>query len=553
MRIGVLQLNPLVGDLQGNLRAFLRAADEAIDGGAQLLVGGELGLLGYPPRDLLLREGVAEACEETAAIVARELPEGVTALLGAPRRGEDGALHNSVALCRAGSVQQWFDKRLLPTYDVFDELRHFSPGTAPLTFTHEDMRIAVLICEDFWRAEDVAVKRDYHEDPVAEIERTGCDLLVVLSASPFVIGKRSLHLNRVMSVADTLQAAVVSVNQVGANDDVVFAGGSVVAVAGEKLLHESPSWSEDVSVVDLDAKAYAPSAIQQPEEELFHALRLGLADYCRKTGHTRALLGLSGGIDSAVVATVAAAALGPENVTGVLMPSRYSSKSSLEDARELAQNLGLSAAPELPIEALHEGTRDALASTLGDFQGIADENVQARLRGLLVMAIANDTGAIALATGNKSEMAVGYCTLYGDMCGGVAVIGDVLKTEVYQLARWVNEYPERAGFQRAPIPISSIEKPPSAELRPDQKDTDSLPPYERLDQLIRLRVEQERSLKVIVEKTGMPEAEVRRWVDLLDRNEYKRHQAAIVLKVSPRTFGRGRPMPLAVRWAPPSD
>ena len=552
MRLGLLQLNPMVGDLQGNLEETLRRARAAAEAGAEVVLGGELGLLGYPPRDLLLREGVVESCERAARRLAAELPEGLVALVGSPRRVEDGSLRNSIALCRDGVLEQWFDKRLLPTYDVFDELRHFSPGDAPVSFEHRGRRIGVLICEDLWRAEDVSFERDYDEDPIEAVRAAGCDLLLASSASPFMLGKRGRHLKRLEAVARDLQADVVAVNQVGGNDDVVFAGHSMVLAPDGRLRHESPAWTSDVAVVDLAGVTLPTAPAPEPEEELFHALRFGLADYCRKTGQRSLLLGLSGGIDSALVATVAAAALGPENVTGVLMPSRHSSESSLVDARELAENLGLAAAVELGIEQLHEDVRGRLHPVLGDFGGIADENVQARLRGLLLMTISNDTGAMVLPTGNKSEMAVGYCTLYGDMCGGVAVIGDVLKTEVWALSRWLNRNHERVGLPRPPIPVSSIEKPPSAELRPDQKDSDSLPPYEELDAIIRLRVEEELSLATIVERTGLDAATVRHWVELLDRNEYKRNQAAIVLKVSPRTFGRGRPMPMALRWTPPS-
>ena len=552
MRVGLLQLNPLVGDLESNLEDTLVAARSAAEAGAELVVGGELGLLGYPPRDLLLREDVVEACESAVARLATDLPEGLAALVGAPRRAGDGTLRNSVALCRGGVVEQWFDKRLLPTYDVFDELRHFAPGDAPFTFEHRGRRVAVLICEDFWRAEDVAFGRGYAEDPIASIHEDGCDLLVVSSASPFVLGKRALHQERLTAVAGQLDADVVSVNQVGGNDDVVFSGGSMVVRADGRIRHRCLDWASDVAVVDLEGDSTCEPCHVEEEEDLFHALRLGLADYCRKTGQRSAAIGLSGGIDSAVVAAVAAAALGPDRVTGLLMPSIHSSESSLVDARELAANLGLAAAREISISDLHAGVRSELEPILGDFGGVADENIQARLRGLLLMGFSNDTGAMVLPTGNKSEMAVGYCTLYGDMCGGVAVIGDVLKTQVYALARWLNRHPERAGFDRAPIPVSSIEKPPSAELRPDQKDSDSLPPYEDLDRIVRLRVEEERSVDSIVRLTGLDHDVVAHWVVQLDRNEYKRHQAAIVLKVSSRTFGRGRPMPLALRWVPPS-
>lgn len=553
MKLGLLQLDPVVGDLEGNLERAIEAALDAIGRGATLLVGGELGLIGYPPRDLLLREGVVGACEHAASIFAGRIPKGVTALVGLPRRAEDGTLRNSVAVCRDGVVEHFFDKRLLPTYDVFDELRHFTAGDGAVFFDCDSSRIGVLVCEDLWRAEDVAIERNYGEDPVASVRAAGCDLLVASSASPFVLGKRQRHLERLAAVASAIDAPVVSVNQVGGNDDVVFAGGSAVMLPSGNLLYEAPMWREDVAVVALSGSGKPPEPGVAPEEELFRALCLGLADYCRKTGHTHALVGLSGGIDSAVVATVAAAALGAGNVTGLLMPSTHSSAGSLEDARRLAGNLGLSGANELSIASLHDEVRNVLRGAIDEPSGVTDENIQARLRGLLLMGVSNHTGAIVLATGNKSELAVGYCTLYGDMCGGVAVIGDVLKTQVYDLARWLNREHGRAGFDTEPIPVSTIEKEPSAELRPDQADTDSLPPYEILDEIVRLRVEEELSLARIVERTGFEDELVRRFVDMIDQSEYKRHQAPIVLKVSSRTFGRGRPMPIAARWVPPSD
>lgn len=553
MRVGMLQLNPVVGDLEGNLERTLAAIVTAAEQGATLVVGSEMGVLGYPPRDLLLREGVVEACELAVARLATQIPTGVHALIGLPRRAEDGSVRNSVALCGDGAIQQYFDKRLLPTYDIFDELRHFTPGDQPVSFELEGKQIGVLVCEDLWRAEDVAVERRYQDDPVALVTEVGCDLLLLCSASPFVVGKRKRHLERLHAVAELLDVPVVSVNQVGGNDDVVFAGGSAVVAPDGSVLSEAPMWEEAVAVTETTTVGTHPAQEPTQEEELFEALRLGLSDYCQKTGHRRALVGLSGGIDSAVVAAVAAAALGPENVTGVLMPSQYSSTGSLDDAYALVESLGLAEGKEIAIADLHEGVRHALQSQSVELKGLTDENIQARLRGLLLMGISNDTGAIVLATGNKSELAVGYCTLYGDMCGGVAVIGDVLKTQVYALARWMNKEHKRIGFSVPPIPVASIEKPPSAELRPDQVDTDSLPPYEILDQIVRLRIEGERSRQAIVAETGIDDALVGRFVDLIDRNEHKRHQAPIVLKVSSRTFGRGRPMPIAARWVPPSD
>ncbi|MEC9158585.1 MAG: NAD+ synthase [Planctomycetota bacterium] len=552
MKAALLQLDPIVGDLEANLARLREAAAQAVDSGADLLVGTELGLLGYPPRDLLQREGVAEACRHAAERFAEGLPPAVAALVGLPRTAGDGSLHNALALCRGGRVEGYFDKRLLPTYDVFDEHRHFTPGTGPLHFEHAGVRIGVLLCEDFWQADDVSIERAYREDPVATLAGSGCGLVVVASASPFVQGKRARQRERLRRLAGSLGAPVLAVNQVGANDELVFEGASIACDPGGALLHQAASWVEEVSVVDLDRAPIADPVPEAPESALFNALVLGVRDYCRKTGHSEVALGLSGGLDSSLVATIATAALGPGSVTGYLMPSRYSSPGSLEDARELAGRLGLQRTIELPIESLHQAARTAFPPELGEPCGITDENLQARLRGLMLMAHANQTGALVLTTGNKSELAVGYCTLYGDMCGGISVIGDVLKTEAFSLARWLNREHARVGFDTPPIPVSSIEKPPSAELRPDQLDADSLPSYEDLDLVVALRVDQEASRERVHRESRLPSAEVDRLVDLIDRQEYKRHQAPIVLKVSPRSFGRGRPMPIASRWVPAS-
>ena len=552
MKIGLLQLDPVVGDLAGNGERLLEAVRDASSRGARILLGSELGLIGYPPRDLLLREGVVEACGDRLATLAGAFPPEATVLVGLPRRSSDGSVRNAVALCRDGRVECFFDKRLLPTYDVFDELRHFTCGDEPLTFDCGDTTVGVLVCEDLWRAEDVSFDPEYAEDPVDQLADAGCDLLLVSSASPFVVGKRVRHLERLSEVARRLDATVVSVNQVGGNDDVIFAGGSVVIGPDGALLHDGVLWEERIDVVDLDhATPVEPRDVTR-ESELFHALRLGLADYCRKTGHRTVALGLSGGIDSALAATIAAAAIGPEQVIGYLMPSRYSSEGSLEDARALAANLGLGAAHEVGITDLHDGLHEALTPSIGAPDGIADENLQSRLRGLLLMAHSNQTGSMVLATGNKSELAVGYCTLYGDMCGGVAVLGDLLKTDVFALSRWINDHHQALGFETAPIPVATIEKPPSAELRPDQLDEDSLPPYEDLDRIIALRIEEECSQATIVRRTGLDPALVSRFVSMFDRQEFKRHQAAVVLKISQRAFGRGRPMPIAGRWVPGS-
>lgn len=560
MRIALAQINPTVGDVAGNARLVLEAMEHARRDGAQLLVTPELCLLGYPPRDLLQREGVVEACERAVAAIARAAA-GITVLVGHPRRCDEGArpLRNSVSAVRDGECVGIYDKRLLPSYDVFDEDRHFSPGTAPLVIEVGGRRVGILVCEDLWRADDTSVERRYGVDCAAETRAAGAEVLVVPSASPFVLGKREKHLVQVVETARRTGCPVVSVNQVGANDDLIFDGASIAVAADGTRLAEAGSWRESMVHLDLtsgvasvatpagagepavvDATRSTEGTSREPESaQLFKALVLGVRDYFRKTGHQRAILGLSGGIDSALTATIAAAALGPANVIGLLMPSRYSSPGSIEDAKELAQRLRLGRVETIPIEPAHEALATLVQRTLGDAaRGVVDENLQSRIRGILVMAHSNAAGALALATGNKSELAVGYTTMYGDMVGALAVIGDLVKGRVYALSRWINANAEACGFDGPPIPVSSLEKAPSAELRPNQTDQDSLPPYEALDPIVESLVEEER------EATAGLAADVLRQ---LDRNEYKRRQAPVILKVTSRAFGPGRRMPLAMR------
>jgi NAD+ synthase/NAD+ synthase (glutamine-hydrolysing) len=554
VRVALCQLNPTVGDLDGNVALAVAALDEARRQGAVLAVFPELSTIGYPPRDLLLRQGVAEASRRAAERVAEACRDGLAAVVGFAEPCPDGPrpLRNALAFCRDGRIETTYAKRLLPTYDVFDEDRYFTPGDRACVVGHAGRRVGLLICEDLWRASDAANSRRYAIDPVEETLAAGADLLAVASASPFTLGKDAHHRARLRGIASG-GVAVIAVNQAGGNDDLVFDGRSRAFGSDGRSLAELPFGEAAVRSVDVDGPAVAAAADLACDEEAFLAIRAGIRDYFRKTGHRGAVLGLSGGIDSALVAALAAAAIGPERVRGLLLPSRYSSEGSLVDARESARRLGLGRIDELPIEAVHAAFRATLAPALGEVAGLADENLQSRIRGTLVMAAANAAGDLALTTGNKSEIFAGYATLYGDMNGGLAPIGDLTKGRARSLARFLNRDHARLGFPQPPVPESSISKAPSAELRPDQRDEDTLPPYEVLDAIVEARVERELSLDATVafasERVGRPVDRelVVRWCRTADRMEFKRMQGAITLKLTPRAFGRGRTMPASGR------
>jgi len=527
--------------VQGNLARIAEAARTAASQGADLAVTTELAVCGYPPRDLIEREGFVERCEQAVAALAGQCP--LPMLVGSPRR-VGRRTRNAVAFLRGGRIEAWYDKRLLPTYDVFDEWRHFEPGTEPLVVELRGTRLGVLVCEDLWRADDAVGPGRYGCDPVAECAALGVRAIVVLSASPFRLGKHQRQMGILQSAAERIRGSVVSVNQVGANDDLVFDGASAL-VGAQGAIAELPRFAESVETLDLDLPA-RPIEPRDGEHDTFRALVAAIEGYLRKTGHARALIGLSGGIDSAVVAALCVRALGPAKVRGVMMPSRFSSDHSLSDARATAAALGMQPPDLLPIAPAHE----LLARSIGGvepLQGLADENLQSRLRGLTLMALSNATGAMVVSTGNKSELAVGYATLYGDMCGGIAPIGDLTKGRVYALARWMNDHHARAGFARPPVPEGSITKPPSAELRPDQRDQDTLPPYDELDAIVHGFVDLEQSPQSIARSTGFDEAMVRRWCLAIDRAQFKREQAGVVPKISTRAFGPGRRLPLAMR------
>jgi NAD+ synthetase len=548
MRIALAQLNPTIGDVAGNVRRILAAYERAADGGADLVVTPELSIIGYPPKDLLLKPAfVADNLAALARVVAEV---GRTALVvGFADRAEGPRgrpLHNAVALVQEGRIVAKRHKSLLPTYDVFDELRYFEPGRGAEVIPCCGARLGLSICEDIWIQEEAGPEaRFYHTNPIAALVEAGADLLLNVSASPFVVGKIERRAALVRAQAVKYRRPVVYVNQVGGNDQLVFDGASFAMDAEGRLVCQLEAFEEGLGLVEIPGGAPAPEAAAMPEvESVRRALVLGLGDYMRKSGFRDAVLGLSGGVDSSLVAALAAEAVGAEHVVGVAMPSRYSSGHSLEDARALAQNLGIRFL-EIPIDGPHRAFEEALAPAFaGREADVTEENVQARVRGTILMALSNKYGYLVLSTGNKSEIGVGYCTLYGDMAGGLAVISDVPKTMVYELARHLNA---RAG--RALIPERVLTKAPSAELRPNQTDQDSLPPYDVLDAILDLYVRQERSRDDIV-AAGFDAETVARVVRLVDRNEYKRQQAAPGLKVTSRAFGFGRRMPIVQRYEP---
>ena len=539
MRIGIAQLNSTVGDLAGNLALAIDAYEQLVGQGVDLVVYPELMLCGYPPRDLLLKENFGRDCLNSLQEFARAT--GPTpGLIGFPEKNEGDAgepFFNAAAWCMEGSVTQTFRKRLLPTYDVFDEDRYFAPGNSTLMIEYKGKSIAVTICEDVWNLE----KDLYPTDPLDEIASEKPDFLINLSASPWYSGKECLRIELLAGVARKVDCPVVYVNSVGGNDELVFDGFSLSLNANGELITSSRSFAEAIEVHDLTDESVYKHKDVLPEENLRKALVLGLRDYAHKSGFSKGLIGLSGGIDSAVTAALATEALGADNVIGISLPSAISSDHSKDDARDLAQNLGI-AFNTLPIQKIVDAATDELKPLFGDRPtDVTEENLQARARALLLMAVSNKLGALLLTTGNKSELAVGYCTLYGDMCGGLAVISDVPKTQVFALARHLN----KDGIA---IPENTIEKPPSAELRPDQKDSDSLPEYDVLDAILHAYVEEGKSISTLL-SSGFDEETVLRIIRLVDLNEYKRKQAAPGLKTTPLAFGVGRRMPIVQKYA----
>jgi len=539
----MLQLNSTVGDYDGNRQQLLTAYERAVKQGAEFVIAPELFLCGYAPRDLLLRSDFVEA----NLVALRQTAEhvgNVPLCLGFVDRNParpGRSLCNSAAVLQSGKVIWRQSKSLLPTYDVFDEDRYFEPAKSTAPFEFRGRKLGITICEDIWNDEDFWPDRRYRRDPVKELIAQGADLILNLSASPWCLGKETTRLEMLQRVARDERVPLVQVNLIGANDELIFDGHSVALNRQGEVLALGEGFAEDLLVVEVDddppiAKPTWPAR----EELLFHALALGIRDYVHKCNFKSVVLGLSGGIDSALTAVLAVEALGADQVMGVSLPARYSSTGSLSDAEQLAKNLGIRY-EVLPIEPPFKAMESQLAGVFaGTKPGEAEENIQSRLRGVTLMALSNKFGSLVLTTGNKSEMAVGYCTLYGDMCGALAVIADVFKTEVYRLAHWINR-------DRVVIPTDSITKPPSAELRPDQTDQDSLPPYDVLDAILQLYVVEHRSKDEIIGR-GYAPAVVKDVINKVTFTEYKRRQAAPGLKVSPRAFGIGRRIPVAQRF-----
>ena len=541
MRIALLQVNPTAGDLDGNAELILRAARQAQARHPDLMVTSELALMGYLPRDLLMSEGFVRRAGEKMVSMAAELRGSAPLLVGVATVNPAPVgrpLFNSAVLLRDGAVGPAFHKMLLPTYDVFDEDRYFEPAAQPQILELCGWRLGISICEDVWNDRDFWARQRYHLDPIQVLAQAGAQAIINLSASPFTVGKQLLRERMLSHMARKYGLPVVIVGQVGGNDDLIFDGHSGAFDAQGRMFARARGFTDDVTVVDLaNCTGTIAGEDFEPEAEVWSALVLGVRDYARKTHFRQVLLGLSGGIDSALTAAIAADAVGPENVLGVLMPSTYSSAGSVDDSRELARNLAIRTVT-LPIG----GIMGAYDSVLADaFRGlepdVTEENIQSRIRGGLLMALSNKFGPLLLTTGNKSEMAVGYCTLYGDMNGGLAVIADLPKMMVYRVSRWRNR-------RRADIPEAILTKAPSAELRPGQTDQDSLPPYELLDRILELHVEQSKSAEEMV-ACGFDEATVRRVVKLVRNAEFKRKQAPPVLKVTSRAFGTGWRMPIA--------
>jgi len=543
VRVALAQISPVVGDYAGNVARIERAAEAACDAGCQVLVAPELALSGYPPLDLLERSDFVEAGLAALQVLADRLPRGLEAVAGfvdlvsGPR-----PLRNAAALIREGRVVAVRHKRLLPTYDVFDEDRYFGPADELSPTDLAGGPAALTICEDIWSGSALRGGSRYSDDPVAELVAAGARLVVNISASPWRLGKAREREALLSGVAAHHGVPVLYANQVGGNDELLFDGGSLFVDAHGEVVARGAAFTEDLVVCDLDEPARSGplhERVTPDEEAVRRAIEMGIRDYAARCGFSDVVLGLSGGVDSALVCALAAEALGPERVLAVAMPSRYSSEGSLTDARELAANLGVRLL-ERPIEGPFVALLELLADDLGGgTSGLTEENLQARVRGTLVMALSNQTGALALNTGNKSESAVGYCTLYGDMVGGLAPIGDLPKGLVYRVARHLN-----AG--REVIPRAILDKEPSAELRPDQRDTDSLPPYDVLDEVLERWVVRCEPVEAIV-AAGVPAAEVARVVALVEGSEYKRRQAPPALRVTSKAFGMGRRMPIARR------
>ncbi len=548
MKLALAQINPTIGDFTGNVRKIVEVSVASQRHGADLVIFPEMAVCGYPPADLLEKASflarAEEALEEIAEQVTANHPIAVLCGCPTPAPSTTGKrVMNSAVVLRNGRVKFIQSKMLLPYYDVFDEQRYFAPAASQTLYELAGERIAITICEDAWNDKNFWMQRLYPVDPVENLMHQGATFIVNLSASPYYRGKRDMRQAMLAAIARRHRVPVAMVNQVGGNDSLIFDGSSLVLDAEGTNIAQARSFQEDLLFVDLSAAAAAIRPSEENEDiAVYDALVLGTRDYVRKCGFSKAIVGLSGGIDSALVATIAAEALGAENVLGVGMPSQYSSQGSIDDARQLTQNLGIQW-ELIPIDDIFQQQLKALRHILNSYPpDITEENLQSRIRGTLLMALSNKLGALVLTTGNKSEMSTGYCTLYGDMVGAMAVIGDVYKTCVYRLAAYANR-------DREIIPRNTLVKPPSAELRPGQQDTDSLPPYDVLDPILEAYVERYETAEAIVKASALSLDMdlVRSILRMVERSEYKRQQAAPVLKVTQKSFGVGRRFPIAVK------
>jgi NAD+ synthetase len=544
VKIALAQIDPTVGDFTGNLEKIVAASRRAAEKGARLAVFSELAICGYPPADFLEEPSFLARCRSAVdelAAATRDLPTAVLAGVALPADGKDGKpAFNAAVLLDKGQLLLEQHKRLLPFYDVFDEQRYFSPSEPQKVVELDGVRLAITICEDAWNDKNFWPRRLYTVDPVEELMRQNPALHINLSSSPFWHSKRTIRREMLAAMARRDGIPVLMSNQVGGNDSLIFDGSSLALNGRGELIAQAASFAEDLVLVD----PFHASPIAIPEDDdteaTYRAMVLGTRDYVRKCGFRKAIVGLSGGIDSALVAAIAAEALGAENVIGVGMPSPYSSAGSIDDSQHLAANLGIRF-ETISIKSLFSEFTQALEPLFhGMKEDITEENIQPRIRGTLLMALSNKFGALVLTTGNKSEMAVGYCTLYGDMVGALAVIGDLVKTRVYAVCNWLNREQEK-------IPAAILTKPPSAELRPGQMDTDSLPPYDVLDPIVEAYIERYETPERIAAEHGFPLDLVRQTVRLIERSEYKRQQAAPVLKVTAKSFGMGRRFPIAVK------
>ncbi len=541
MRIGLFQFNPTVGNISENESAIIDGMS-SID--ADIMLTPEMSICGYPPRDLLLDDDFVASCEDAVENIV-QASTACAIVVGHPRKDAvTGKLRNAVTVAQHGKRLAVCDKRLLPNYDIFDESRYFEEGDSPCTFTLNDVNIGIAICEDLWQGEDAHAAPAYEVNPVGELKAAGCTLILSPSASPFVIGKQQKHIDWLLKSAKTNDVFIAMCNQVGGCDDLIFDGSSCL-VSPTGIIAEVEPFRSGVSVATLDDSTVS-SLVLSDEQASVEALVLGIRDYANKTGHQQLFLGLSGGIDSALTATLATIALGSDAVTGILMPSRYSSLGSVEDAEALASNLEIQT-HTIPIEAMHQAFERTFNETDSACEGLAAENVQARLRGLILMAFANNHGGLLLATGNKSELAVGYSTLYGDMAGALSSIGDVYKSDVWAMSEFLNTHFAKFGLSCPPIPESSITKAPSAELRPDQKDEDSLPPYDTLDEILRLHIDFDLGVDDIDARCSVYRETIEHIVSMVDKAQFKREQSSVILKLTPRAFGRGRRMPIVMK------